>query len=275
MRNVVEVQAAEREQLEVFVAAHVADRELVGLRLECPHDKALETACNVLRLAHVFQMLDDFFGGFGAADDDVRAAGEPLLVTGGKSVAPLLCGELLWTQNLTHAVGEDFGACARDGTEASFLENVEQLVERYVVEFRNADKFNRRKTADLDAQFLREHFQYIGVIAERNFLVDSALQKNLVGAFGFCFERLLADFVQTQDVCFGAVGAAAKTAKTAGHFANIGVVYDAERGVAHAVPGEFRLTHSVCGFDNFGPGDVLQNFEPFGWRETLLSDCFI
>ena len=121
---------------------------------------------------------------------------------------------------------------------------------------------------------MREHLEDIGVIAERNFLVDSALQKNLVGAFGFCFERLLADLVQTQDVCFGAVGAAAKTAKTAGHFANIGVVYDAERGVAHAVPGEFRLTYSVCGFDNFCPGDIFQDIKPFCRREALLGDCF-
>ena len=70
-----------------------------------------------------------------------------------------------------------------------------QFVERYVVEFRNADKFNWRESAHLDAQFLREHFQNVGVIAERNFLVDATLQKNLVGAFGFGLERLLTDFV--------------------------------------------------------------------------------
>ena len=91
VRDVVEVQAAEREQLEVFVAAHMANRELVGLRLERPDDKALEAACDVLSFAHVFQMFYDFFSGFGAADDDVCAAGETLLVAGGKRIAPLLC----------------------------------------------------------------------------------------------------------------------------------------------------------------------------------------
>ena len=196
VRDVVEVQAAECEQLKVFVAANVADGELVGLRLERPDDKALEAVGNVLRFADVFEMLDDFFGGFGTADDDVRAAGESFLVASGKRVAPLLRRELSWTQDLTHAVGENFCTGAWNGTEASVFQNVEQLIERNVVEFGNADEFYRRKTADFNAQFLREHFQHVGVIAERNILVDSALQKNLVGAFGFGFERLLADFVQ-------------------------------------------------------------------------------
>ena len=195
MGDVVEVQAAKREQLEVFIAAYMAAGEFVGLRLERPDDKALESARDVLRFSHVFEMFDDFFGGFGAADDDVCAAGEAFFVAGGKRVAPLLRGELLGAQNLTHAVGENFGACARNGTETCILENVKQFVERYVVEFRNADKFNRRESAHLNAQFLREHFQYVGVIAERNFLVDATMQKNLVGAFGFGLKRLLADFV--------------------------------------------------------------------------------
>ena len=54
MRDVVEVQAAEGEQLEVLVSANVADGELVRLRLECPDDKALETVGDVLRLADKF-----------------------------------------------------------------------------------------------------------------------------------------------------------------------------------------------------------------------------
>ena len=254
--HIVEVQAGKREQLEVFVAADMADGELVGLRLECPHDKALEAVGDVLRFADVFQMLDDFFGGFGAADDDVCAAGEAFFMASGKRVAPLLCGELSWAQNLAHAVGEDFCACTRHGTETRVLENVEQLVERNVVEFCNADKFNWRKTAHFDAQFLREHFQYVGVIAERNILVDAPLQKDLVGAFGFCFERFLADFVQTQDVRLGAVGWAAKTAKAACHFAHVRVVHDAECSIAHAVSGELCVAHGVGGLDDFCPWDV-------------------
>ncbi len=43
--------------------------------------------------------------------------------------------------------------------------------------------------------------------------------------------------VQTQNVSFGAVGTAAKTAKAASHFANVRVVHDAERGIAYAVSG--------------------------------------
>lgn len=193
--DVVEVQAAEREQLEVFVAAHMADGELVGLRLERPDDKALESARDVLRFAHVFQMFYDFFGGFCTANDDVRAAGEAFLVAGGKCVAPLLRGELLGAQNLTHAVRENLGACAWNGTEACILENVKQFVERYPVEFRDADKFNRRESAHLNAQFLREHLENVSVIVERNFLVDATLQKNLVGTLCLGFESLLADFV--------------------------------------------------------------------------------
>ena len=130
MRDVVEVQSRKREQLEVFVAAHVADGELVGLRLECPHHETLEPVCDILRLAHVIQMLDDFFGGFDAAEDDIRAAGEPLLVAGGERVAPYLRGELFRAQDLAHTVGENFGTGARNGTEACRLENIEQLVKR-------------------------------------------------------------------------------------------------------------------------------------------------
>ena len=256
VRDVVEVQAGKCEQLEVFVAADMADGELVGLRLERPHDKALEAVGDILRFADVFQMLDDFFGGFGAADDDVCAAGEAFLVASGKRVAPLLRGELPWAQNLTHAVGEDFCTCARDGTETCIFQNVKQLIERNVVEFGNADEFYWRKTADFDAQFLREHFQYVGVIAERNILVDATLQKNLVGAFGFGFERLLADFVQAQDVRLGAVGWAAKTAKAASHFANVRIVHDAESRIAYAVPGEFGMAHGVGRLDDFCPWDV-------------------
>ena len=257
MRDVVEVQAAEREQLEVFIAAHVADRELVRLRLECPHDKTLETARDVLRLAHVFQMFNDFFCSFGTADDDVCAAGEAFLVASGKRVAPLLCREFFRAQNLTHAVGEDFGARARNGTEPRFFQNVEQVVERHIIEFRDADKFNWRKTAHLDAQFLREHLQHVRVVRERDFPVDATLQKDLVGAFGFRFECLLANFVQTQDIRFGAVGRAAKTAKAASHFAHVRVVHDAERRVADSIPGEFRMAHGIGRFDDLCPRDVL------------------
>ena len=275
VRDVVEVQAAEREQLEVFIAAHMANGELVGLRLERPDDKALESARDVLRFAHVFQMFYDFFGGFCTADDDVCATGEALFVAGGKRVAPLLCGELLGAQDLTHAVRENLGACARDGTETRFLENVKQLVERYPVEFRDADKFNWRESAHLDAQFLREHLEDIGVIAERNFLVDATLQKNLVGAFGFGLKRLLADFVQTQNVCFGVLCGTAKTAKAASHFAHVRVVHNAERRVTDAVSGAFCLAHGIGRFDDICPRRVFQDFEPFGWRESLLGDCFI
>lgn len=115
MRDVVEEKAGKREQFEVFVTANMPDGELVRLRLERPHHKALESAGDVLRFAHVIQMLDDFFGRFDAPENDVRAAGESLLVAGGERVAPLLCGELFGAQHLAHAVGEDFGAGARDG----------------------------------------------------------------------------------------------------------------------------------------------------------------
>ena len=274
MRDVVEVKAAEGEQLEVFVAAHVTDWELVGLRLERPHDKALESLGDVLRFADVFQMLDNLFVRLDAADDDVRAAGKPFLVAGGKRVAPLLCGEFFRAQDLTHAVGEDFGACARYGTESRILQDVDQFVERDSVGFGDADQFNRRKAADLDAQFLREHLQHVCVVRKRDFPVDAALQKNLVGAFGFCFERLLADLVKTQDVCFGTLGGAAKTAKTASHFAHVRVVHDAECGVADAIPGELGVAHRIGSLDNFCPGGAFQDFEPFRWREALLVNGF-
>ena len=274
MRDVVEIKAAEGEQLEVFVPAHVTDWELVGLRLECPHDKALETVGDVLRLADVFQMFDYFFVCFDATDDDVCASGKAFLVAGGKRVAPLLCGELFRAQNLTHAVGEDFGACARYGTESRILQDVDQFVERDSVGFGDADKFNWRKTADLNVQFLREHLQHVCVVRKRDFPIDAALQKNLVGAFGFGFERLLADFVKTQDVCFGALGGAAKTAKTASHFAHVRVVHNAECGIAHAVSGELGVAHHIGGSDNICPGRVFQNFEPFRWREALLVNGF-
>jgi hypothetical protein len=68
---------------------------------------------------------------------------------------------------------------------------------------------------------------------------------------------------------------AAKTAKTASHFANVRVVYDAECGITHAIPGKFGLTYSIGGLDDFGPRDVFQNFEPFCRCEAFLSDCFI
>ena len=54
MRDVVEVQAAEGEQFEVFVTAHMPDGELVGLRLECPYHETLESVGGVLRFADVF-----------------------------------------------------------------------------------------------------------------------------------------------------------------------------------------------------------------------------
>ena len=75
MRDVVEEYAAEREQLEVFIAAYMPDGELVRLWLECPYHEALESLRNVLRFAHVVQVLDDFFGCLDAPEYDVRAPG--------------------------------------------------------------------------------------------------------------------------------------------------------------------------------------------------------
>ena len=219
-------------------------------------------------------MLDDFFGGFGAAEDDICATGEPFLVARGHRVAPLLRRELFRAKHHSHAVGEDFGSCARDGTEPGIFQNLDEFVERHAVEFRDADKFNWRKAADFDAQFLRKHFQNVGVIAERNFPVDASLQKNLVGAFGFGFTRLLADLVQAQDVRFGVPRGPAKTAKAASHFANICVVHDTERRVAHAVPGELGVTYGVGSLDDFCPRDIFQDFEPFRFRQSFLVNSF-
>ena len=55
------------------------DGELVRLRLERPHHETLEPLRDVLRLAHVIQVLDDFFGRLHTAEYDVRTAGEPFL----------------------------------------------------------------------------------------------------------------------------------------------------------------------------------------------------
>ena len=75
MRAVVEEYAAEREQLEVFVTAHVPDGELVGLRLECPYHETLESVGDILRVADVFQVFNDFFCGLDAPENDVRTTG--------------------------------------------------------------------------------------------------------------------------------------------------------------------------------------------------------
>ena len=42
MRNIVEVEPAQRENLEVLRRGHVADREIFRLRLECPGDETFE-----------------------------------------------------------------------------------------------------------------------------------------------------------------------------------------------------------------------------------------
>jgi hypothetical protein len=52
--------------------------------------------CDVLGAAQVIQMLDDFFCGFATAEYDVGAAGQPLLVAGGKGISPLFGGEFFW-----------------------------------------------------------------------------------------------------------------------------------------------------------------------------------
>lgn len=274
MRDVVEVQSRKREQLEVFVAAHVADGELVGLRLECPHHETLEPVCDILRLAHVIQMLDDFFGGFDAAEDDIRAAGEPLLVAGGERVAPYLRGELFWAQYLAHAVGENFGTGARNGTETCRLENVEQLVKGDPVEDGDADEFYGRKSADFHAHFLREHFQNVGIVTERKRLVHASLQENLVGAPGLGFDRFLTDFVQIKHVGFGAVGGTAETAKAAGNLADVRVVDDAESRVAHLVPRVDAVAHRVAGLDHLGPRGVFQDVKSFRRGEACPVNRF-
>ena len=128
MRDVVEVQAGKREQFEVFVTAHVPNGELVRLRLERPYHETLESLGDILRGTHVFEVLDDFFGSLHAAEHDVRAAGESLLVAGGERVAPYLRGELFRAQHLAHTVGENLGTGAWNGAESCRLENVKQLV---------------------------------------------------------------------------------------------------------------------------------------------------
>ena len=129
MRDVVEEYAAEGEQLEVFVAAHVPDGELVCLRLECPYHKTLETLCDILCFANVVQVFDDFFGCLDAPEYDICTAGKSFFVAGGERVAPLLCREFLWAQHLAHAVGKYLGACSRNRAEARFFQRVQQFVQ--------------------------------------------------------------------------------------------------------------------------------------------------
>ena len=104
---------------------------------------------------------------------------------------------------------------------------------------------------------MREHLEYVGVIAKRDFPVHAPLQKDLVGAFGLRFNRLLPDFVQAEHVGFGAVGGPAKTAKAACDFADVRVVYDAEGGITYAVVGVHALAHGVGGLGDLGPRGVF------------------
>ena len=245
------------------------DGELVRLRLERPHHETLEPLCDVLRLAHVIQVLDDFFGCFHAAEYDVRTAGEPLFVAGCERVAPLLCGELLGAEHLPHAVGEDFGACARHGTEPGLLEYVEQFVQSNVVELRDAHEFHRREPTNLHAHFLREHLEHVGVVVERDFSVHAPLQKDLVGAFGLRFNCLLPDFIEAEHVGFWAMCWPAKTAKAACDFADVRVVHDAECRVAHLVFGVHAPAHGIGGLRDLGPRGTFQQFERFGGGDAF------
>ena len=52
----------------------MTDGEVVCLGLESPNNETLETLGNVLGLTDVFQVFDDFFVGFVAAEDDVCAS---------------------------------------------------------------------------------------------------------------------------------------------------------------------------------------------------------
>ena len=251
------------------------DGELVRLRLERPHHETLEPLRDVLRLAHVIQMLDDFFGRLHTAEYDVRTAGEPFLVAGRERVAPLLRGELLGTEHLSHAVGEDFGTCSRHGTEPCLFKNVQQFVQSNVVELRDAHEFHRRESAYFHAHFLCEHLEHVGVVAERDFPVHAPLQKDLVGAFGLRFNRLLPDFVQAKYVGFGAMCRPAKTAKTARDFADVRVVHDAEGGITYAVVGVHAPAHGIGGLCDLGPRGVLQQVERLGGGNSLVLNSFL
>ena len=122
---------------------------------------------------------------------------------------------------------------------------------------------------------MREHLEHVDVVTQGNFPVHAALQEDLVGAFRLRLDGLLADFVQTKHIGFGAVRRPAKTAETAGDFAHVRVVHDAESGIAHTVSGIQALAYRVAYFRHFGPRGVLQYVERFGRSESGAVNGFL
>ena len=122
---------------------------------------------------------------------------------------------------------------------------------------------------------MREHFQDVGVVAERERLVHASLQENLIGAPGLGLKRLLADFVQIKHIGFGAVGGAAETAKTTGNLANICVINNTKRRVTHLVSWVNAVAHGVACLNHFGPRGVFQNVECFRWGEAGSFNRFL
>ena len=273
VRDVVEIDAAERLHPQVFAAAdgrgaelRVADAGgLVFDVLKSPADECGEAASFVLLNAQAIQMLDAIFERFDVAEHHRAARIQPQLVRDVHDLQPRVGFAFQRSDAVAHRVHEDFAAAAGDAAESGVLEFRDDLAQRHLEYFGKMLKLWRAETVDIDVRIFRADVRkHVEIPLDAELRMVPALQQNLHAADGGEFVELLIQLLAREHIVVVVFLRAVERAELAIHVADVRVVDVA----VHDVGDDFVAASVVMiGVDELAPG--VRQFAEFGQRQAI------
>ncbi len=167
-------------------------------------------------------------------------------------LAPLLPRQLLGRQNLSHAVGQDFGARARHRSKPGCLEDFQQRRDLQAFLLGQPEHFNRRESPHVHPM-CADHSEGIGVIGKCQVGVHAALEEDRVAAQLLGFQGLRLDLLQRQGVSTIGFDLVLERTERTIDVAEIGVVDHTKRGPSGHMRTVATLALGVSGRGDGGP----------------------
>ena len=183
MRDVVHVEARERQRPHVVPARRLLTAELRVARLKRPGDEGAEAARLVLQAPHLLHVLDALRHRLAEADDHRRRALHADGMRAFHDMQPVVRHDLLGADLAAHLVNEDLRAAARQAVEARRLQPLERLEDGEPRLAREVLDLCRRERMDGDRRIrLLDQAQHLLVIREAELRVEPALDHDLRAA---------------------------------------------------------------------------------------------
>ena len=225
VREVVEVDAAQRLRAQVFVRAHGGRLELGVLRLEGPADEGRKALGLILLPAQSFEVFNAVFHGFHVAKHHRGAGVKPLFVRNVHDLQPVAAHGLERGDALADAVHQYFPAATGNRAQPGLGKIRNDGFQRFVENLAEMNKLARAEPVDVHLWPLGlDVGKQVQIPLLRELGMVPALHQNLRASQGHRLGDLLVHFRQGNHIGIIVLFHAVKGAELAINIANIGVI---------------------------------------------------